>query len=300
MYEEDLDKMRLFQLYKKAYTDITERDIEIEDVGGWFYLVSIPRMDLKIAAVVLEAVPDSDADRIVTELVNRIKENLGDEFESIYVHIWTTSAYRGKLEEIVAEKGYENVSIELMDELIPIGKKQVIPRKRDIEVRKEVKRADEIMIVKEKVSKERTETVQSSVMVPVDVLNKVLELLDAQQKSLDRTLDRVTYLLEKLLGKDVEVNYVAKSITPDVTKQEAAQKPALEMTKKTVIEKKIVEKEEESIAQGSFQKKEEKIVESSEPQGTKGADEFIDEYIADNPWAEILSKKVRKNESKSS
>ncbi|MGB9631429.1 MAG: hypothetical protein ACPL09_05575 [Candidatus Methanodesulfokora sp.] len=296
MYEEDLDKMRLFQLYKKAYTDITERDIEIEDVSGWFYLVNIPKMDLKIAAVILEAVPESDANRIVTELVDRIKDNLGDEFESTYVHIWTTSAYRDKLEEIVAEKGYENVSIELMDELIPTSKKQVLPRKRDIEMRKETKRADEV-VIKENISKERTKATQDSVMVPVDVLNKVLDT----QKSLAETLDRVAHLLERLLSREVaETNYVAKSITSGAAEQEIARKPALKVARKTVIEEKIVEREEKPIIQESIRKKEERIVESSEPQGTKGADEFIDEYVIDNPWAEILSKKVRKNEGKSS
>ncbi|MGC9019702.1 MAG: hypothetical protein ACP5KE_00615 [Candidatus Methanodesulfokora sp.] len=296
MYEEDLDKMRLFQLYKKAYTDITERDIEIEDVSGWFYLVNIPKMDLKIAAVILEAVPESDANRIVTELVDRIKDNLGDEFESTYVHIWTTSAYRDKLEEIVAEKGYENVSIELMDELIPTSKKQVLPRKRDIEMRKETKRADEV-VIKENISKERTKATQDSVMVPVDVLNKVLDT----QKSLAETLDRVAHLLERLLSREVaETNYVAKSITSGAAEQEIARKPALKVARKTVIEEKIVEREEKPIIQESIRKKEERIVESSEPQVTKGADEFIDEYVIDNPWAEILSKKVRKNEGKSS
>ncbi|MGC8931888.1 MAG: hypothetical protein ACP5LQ_01170 [Candidatus Methanodesulfokora sp.] len=296
MYEEDLDKMRLFQLYKKAYTDITERDIEIEDVSGWFYLVNIPKMDLKIAAVILEAVPESDANRIVTELVDRIKDNLGDEFESTYVHIWTTSAYRDKLEEIVAEKGYENVSIELMDELIPTSKKQVLPRKRDIEMRKETKRADEV-VIKEKISKERTKATQDSVMVPVDVLNKVLDT----QKSLAETLDRVAHLLERLLSREVaETNYVAKSITSGAAEQEIARKPALKVARKTVIEEKIVEREEKPIIQESIRKKEERIVESSEPQVTKGADEFIDEFVIDNPWAEILSKKVRKNEGKSS
>lgn len=296
MYEEDLDKMRLFQLYKKAYTDITERDIEIEDVSGWFYLVNIPKMDLKIAAVILEAVPESDANRIVTELVDRIKDNLGDEFESTYVHIWTTSAYRDKLEEIVAEKGYENVSIELMDELIPTNKKQVLPRKRDIEMRKETKRADEV-VIKENISKERTKATQDSVMVPVDVLNKVLDT----QKSLAETLDRVAHLLERLLSREVaETNYVAKSITSGAAEQEIARKPALKVARKTVIEEKIVEREEKPIIQESIRKKEERIVESSEPQVTKGADEFIDEYVIDNPWAEILSKKVRKNEGKSS
>ncbi len=296
MYEEDLDKMRLFQLYKKAYTDITERDIEIEDVSGWFYLVNIPKMDLKIAAVILEAVPESDANRIVTELVDRIKDNLGDEFESTYVHIWTTSAYRDKLEEIVAEKGYENVSIELMDELIPTNKKQVLPRKRDIEMRKETKRADEV-VIKENISKERTKATQDSVMVPVDVLNKVLDT----QKSLAETLDRVAHLLERLLSREVaETNYVAKSITSGAAEQEIARKPALKVARKTVIEEKIVEREEKPIIQESIRKKEERIVESSEPQVTKGADEFIDEFVIDNPWAEILSKKVRKNEGKSS
>jgi hypothetical protein len=290
MYGEDLERIRLFQLYKKAYSDIAERDIEIEDMGGWFYLVSIPKKDLKVAAVTLEAVPDSGAEEMISETIDHIKESLGDEFESVYVHVWTTSAYRDKLEEIIADKGFTNVSIELMDELSPMIKRQTVSKRRDIEMRK-VKKNEERMLEKKIRREEGTKAVQTEA-VPVDILNKVL---DTQQRLTD-TLDRVVNLLEKLLSKE-DAGAIARSIMADITRQEVVRKSAVEAGE-SVVREKVVERRERPGTSPSYVS-EGKAIEPSKPQETRGVDEFIDEYLTGNPWAEILSKKVRRDESKS-
>lgn len=293
-YEEDQDEITLLRLYKKAYTeaDITNEDIEIEDIDRYhqFYLVNIPKIGLKEVAVILGMVPD-DAGEMITDLVDRIKENLGDDFEFTNVHIWTTSAYKDILERIIDEKGFENVIVESMDELLPTIKRQIIPKKRDIMVEKRTKRANEA--VEERIKREK-EVTQSPVMVPVDVLNKVLDT----QKSLAETLDRIAHLLEKIVGKEgVEAGYTAVRSSQDARRQEAVQRPAFEAVRTS--EKVVVRKEEQRKAELSYTV-EEKVVEPPVPQKAGGADEFIDEYLTDNPWAEILSRKVRKDEGKNS
>ncbi|RZN59685.1 MAG: hypothetical protein EF810_06610 [Candidatus Methanodesulfokora washburnensis] len=288
MYEESMEKM-LFQLYKKAYSDITEGDILIEeDESGWFYLVSIPKKDLKIAAVVMEAVSD-DEEKTISDTIDRIKRRLGDEFDSIYVHIWTTSAYRDKLEEIIANEGFMNVSIELIDELFPMIKRQTISERRNTEI----KVKEEERILEKKIKKEEGIKAVQTEAVPMDILNKVL---DTQQRLTD-TLYKVASLLEKLLSKE-DTEAVARSIIADIKRQEIIRKPEIEAGE-SVIRKKAVERRERPEIPPSYMSEEERDLELSGPQETKGADEFIDEYLTGNPWAEILSKKVRRDENKS-